>query len=172
MVQFEQFFGGFLQHVFKPVPGQLVLLAQIAGHGKSISATNQGFELNIMRMEENGVPDFYELVIVASEDKIANEPEVVQKFVRAVTRGYQDAIADPLDAVALLKSVKPEVDVAIENPGVALLAPLWATDNGVFGWQEQDRWEEFADWMVAGGRLSSTTDATAAYDNSFVEGAR
>ncbi len=136
---------------------------------ESISANNLGFELNIMRMEENGVPDFYELVIVASEDKIANDPEIVQKFVRGVTRGYQDAIADPLDAVALLKSVKPETDLAIENPGVALLAPLWATDNGVFGWQEQDRWEGFAKWMVETGRLSSTTDATAAYDNSFVE---
>lgn len=139
---------------------------------ESISATNLGFELNIMRMEENGVPDFYELVIVASEDKIANDPEVVQKFVRAVTRGYQDAMADPLDAVALLKSVKPEVDLAIENPGVKLLAPLWATDNGVFGWQEQDRWQEFARWLVDSGRLSSAADATAAYDNSFVEGAR
>ena len=139
---------------------------------ESISANNLGFELNIMRMEENGVPDFYELVIVASEDKIAQDPEIVQKFVRAVTRGYQDAIADPLDAVALLKSVKPETDLAIENPGVKLLAPLWATDNGVFGWQEQERWEVFAKWMVETGRLSSTTDATAAYDNSFVEAAR
>ena len=139
---------------------------------ESISATNLGFELNIMRMEENGVPDFYELVIVASEDKIANDSEVVQKFVRAVTRGYQDAIADPLDAVALLKSVKPETDLDIEIPGVKLLAPLWVTDNGVFGWQEQDRWVNFAQWMVESGRLSSATDATAAYDNSFVEGAR
>jgi len=112
------------------------------------------------------------LVIVASEDKIANDPEIVQKFVRAVTRGYQDAMADPLDAVALLKSVKPETDLAIENPGVKLLAPLWATDNGVFGWQEQARWEEFAVWMVESGRLSSASDAAAAYDNSFVEAAR
>ena len=139
---------------------------------ESISANNLGFELNIMRMEEHGVPDFYELVIVASEDKIANNPEVVQKFVRAVTRGYQDAIADPLDAVALLKSVKPETDLDIENPGVILLAPLWATDNGVFGWQEQDRWQEFAQWLVDTGRLTSAADATTAYDNSFVEGAR
>jgi ABC-type nitrate/sulfonate/bicarbonate transport system substrate-binding protein len=139
---------------------------------ESISANNLGFELNIMRMEEHGVPDFYELVIVASEDKIANNPEVVQKFVRAVTRGYQDAIADPLDAVALLKSVKPETDLDIENPGVILLAPLWATDNGVFGWQEQDRWQEFAEWLVDTGRLTSAADATTAYDNSFVEGAR
>ena len=139
---------------------------------ESISATNLGFELNIMRMEEHGVPDFYELVIVASEDKIANDPEIVQRFVKAVTRGYKDAIADPLDAVALLKSVKPEIDLEIENPGVALLAPLWATDNGVFGWQEQARWEGFADWMVQSGRLASADGASAAYDNSFVEGAR
>ncbi len=139
---------------------------------ESISANNQGFDLNIMRMEEHGVPDFYELVIVASEDKIANDPDIVQRFVKAVTRGYKDAIADPLDAVAVLKSVKPETDLDIENPGVALLAPLWATDNGVFGWQEQARWDEFANWMVQSGRLSSADGASAAYDNSFVEGAR
>ena len=139
---------------------------------ESISATNQGFDLNIMRMEENGVPDFYELVIVASEEKIADDPDTVLKFVKAVTKGYKDAIADPLDAVAVLKSVKPETDLEIENPGVALLAPLWATDNGVFGWQEQARWDEFANWMVASGRLSSADGASAAYDNSFVEDAR
>jgi putative hydroxymethylpyrimidine transport system substrate-binding protein len=139
---------------------------------ESISATNQGFELNIMRMEENGVPDFYQLVIVASEDKIAEDPDVVNRFVRAVTRGYQDAIADPLDAVQLLKRLKPEVDLDIEIPGVALLAPLWTTDNGIFGWQEDARWQDFAKWMVDSGRLSEATDPMAAFDNSFVAGAQ
>ena len=78
---------------------------------ESISATNQGFELNIMRMEENGVPDFYELVIVASEAKISEDPEVVQKFVNGVTKGYKDAMSDPIGAVALLKRLKPETDL-------------------------------------------------------------
>ena len=135
---------------------------------ESISATNQGFELNIMRMEQNGVPDFYELVIVANEEKIAQDPDLVQSFVRGVTRGYQDAIADPQDAVQLLKRVKPEVDWAIEIPGVELLAPLWATDNGVCGWQEEARWKDFAEWLVDTGRLSASTDPMAAFDNSFV----
>ena len=135
---------------------------------ESISATNQGFELNIMRMEQNGVPDFYELVIVASEDKIAQDPDLVQRFVKGVTRGYKDAIADPQDAVQLLKRIKPEVDLAIEIPGVVLLAPLWVTDNGVFGWQEEARWQDFAKWLVDTGRLSASTDPMAAFDNSFV----
>ena len=136
---------------------------------ESISANNLGFDLNIMRMEENGVPDFYELVVVASEDKIANEPEVIEKFVKATTRGYKDAVDDPIEAVAVLKSVKPETDLEIENPGVLLLAPLWATDSGVFGWQEKSRWEDFAAWMVETGRLTSADAADSAYDNSFVE---
>ena len=139
---------------------------------ESISATNLGFELNIMRMEEHGVPDFYELVIVASEDKIAADPDLVQGFVRGVTRGYQDAVADPQDAVQLLKRLKPEVDLDIEIPGVDLLAPLWSTDNGVFGWQEEDRWVTFAEWLVESGRLSSSDGAASAYDNSFVAGAQ
>ena len=139
---------------------------------ESISATNQGFELNIMRMEEHGVPDFYELVIVANEDKIANDPDLVQRFVRGVTRGYQDAMADPLDAVQLLKRVKPEVDLDIEIPGVELLAPLWSTENGVFGWQEEARWVNFAKWMQETGLLASAGDPTAAFDNSFVAHAR
>ena len=139
---------------------------------ESISATNQGFELNIMRMEEHGVPDFYELVVVANEEKIANDPELVQRFVRGVMRGYQDAMADPQDAVQLLKRLKPEVDLDIEIPSVELLAPLWASEEGTFGWQEERRWLDFAQWMVDSGRLSSTSDAASAFDNSFVANAR
>ncbi|MDP6226363.1 MAG: ABC transporter substrate-binding protein [Dehalococcoidia bacterium] len=139
---------------------------------ESISATNQGFELNIMRMEQHGVPDFYELVMVANEEKIAKEPDQVRGFVRASIRGYQDAIADPQGAVELLKRLRPEVDLDIEKPGVDLLAPLWSSSAGVFGWQEEERWVSFAKWMQENGLLTSKGDALAAFDNSFVSGAQ
>jgi ABC-type nitrate/sulfonate/bicarbonate transport system substrate-binding protein len=136
---------------------------------ESISAENQGFPVNIMRMEEYGVPDFYELVLVANERKIAENPDLVQRFVRATMRGYQDAIADPQGAVQLLGEVRPEVDLSIERPGVDLLAPLWEPDNGQsFGWQEEGRWIEFAQWMRQSGLLTSQVDVTSAFNNSFV----
>jgi putative hydroxymethylpyrimidine transport system substrate-binding protein len=138
---------------------------------ESISATNLGFPVNIMRMEQHGVPDFYELVMVANEDMIAENPDLVQRFVRGAMRGYQDAIADPPGAVQLLKAVRPEVDLAIESPGVELLAPLWQPDGGQgFGWQEEARWVDYARWMEESGLLNdgSTDSARAAFDNSFV----
>ena len=136
---------------------------------ESISAVNQGFPVNIMRMEQYGVPDFYELVMVANEETIAEDPDLVQRFVRAASRGYQDAIADPQGAVQLLGEVRPEVDLSIESPGVDLLAPLWKPEGGQgFGWQEEDRWVDFAAWMSESGLLSSGNDARSAFDNSFV----
>jgi len=139
---------------------------------ESISAVNQGFPVNIMRLEEHGVPDFYELVMVANEDMIAKKPDLVQRFVRGVSRGYQDAIADPRGAVQLLKDVRPEVDLEIENPGVDLLAPMWEPDGGQgFGWQEEARWVDYARWMEESGLLEAGADAQAAFDNSFVANA-
>jgi putative hydroxymethylpyrimidine transport system substrate-binding protein len=139
---------------------------------ESISAVNQGFPVNIMRLEEHGVPDFYELVMVTNEDMIAKNPDLVQRFVRGVSRGYQDAIADPRGAVQLLKDVRPEVDLEIENPGVDLLAPMWEPDGGRgFGWQEEARWVDYAQWMEESGLLEAGADAQAAFDNSFVANA-
>lgn len=136
---------------------------------ESISAQNQGFPTNIMRIERYGVPDYYELILVTNEEKIAKQSDLVQRFVRAVTRGYQDAMADPQGAVQLMKQVKPEVDLAIDSPGVKLLAPLWKPENGVFGWQEENRWVDLAKWMKDNSLLQKDVDAKKAFNNTFVE---
>ena len=41
---------------------------------ESILMEMQGYPITVLRMEEWGVPDFYELVLVASEDMISNQP--------------------------------------------------------------------------------------------------
>ena len=131
---------------------------------ESILIENEGYPVNIMRMEEWGVPDYYELVIVASEDTIANRPDVVEGFVRAVRRGYQDAVADPQGGVdVLLELGGEEVDEAIERPGADLLAPLWQTDSAGFGSQQASKWESFTEWMQESGLLSEDVQAQDAF---------
>ena len=139
---------------------------------ESILLEKQGFPVNIMRAEQNGVPDYYEFVFVTNEEKIANDPDIVQRFVKAVKRGYEEAAADPQAAIQLMKQVNPELDLSVESKGVDLLAPLWKADNGVFGWQEESRWLEFAQWMKDNGLLSQDVDARKAFTNRFVENAR
>ena len=139
---------------------------------ETIAAENQGFPVNILRVEQHGVPDYYELAIVTNEKKIAENSDLVQRFVRATKKGYEDAIADPQAAVQLMKQVNPEMDLNIDSKGVELLVPVWKAENGVFGWQEESTWIAFTKWTKDSGFLSKDVDARQAFDNSFVENAR
>lgn len=135
---------------------------------ESILMENEGLLVNIMHMEEYGVPDFYELVIVTSETMLAERRDVVERFVGALLKGYQDAAANPEEAVEyLLKGTDEEIDESVERPGVAVLAPLWL--NGVpVGWQTTKKWSEFSDWLYAVGQIEKPLDVEEAFTNEFV----
>ena len=135
---------------------------------ESILLENEGYPVNIMRMEEWGVPDYYELVLVSSEEMLENRPDVVERFMRAIRRGYEDAVADPQAGVdILLEATREEVDEKIERPGAELLAPLWKTESADFGQQDSARWENFTRWMQDAGLLGEDVKAADAFTNRF-----
>ena len=135
---------------------------------ESILMENEGYTVNIMRMEEWGVPDYYELVLVTSESALKKRSDVVERFLRAIRRGYQDAVSDPQAGVdVLLRGTREEVDEAIERPGADLLAPLWRTATAEFGEQEAAKWEGFTQWMQANGLLSGDIRASDAFTTRF-----
>jgi putative hydroxymethylpyrimidine transport system substrate-binding protein len=138
---------------------------------ESILMENRGHPVEVMRLEKWGVPDYYELVMVASEKMVAEKPGLVQRFVRAVVRGYRDAADDPGGAVeVLLGRTGEEVDEAIERPGIAVIAPLWRSEVPV-GWQTSEKWTAFAEWLYANKQVENPVDGRAAFTNRFVEAA-
>ena len=139
---------------------------------ESFLMENQGHPVNVLRMEEWGVPDFYELVLVASEDTVRDRSDVAQRLVRALMRGYAEAADDPDAAVdILLAGTDGEVDEAIERPGIRVIAPLWI-EAGPVGWQTSEKWTNFADWMYENGLVDSPIDGEKAFTNAFVEAAQ
>ena len=134
---------------------------------ESIALENQGHPVNVLRMEEWGVPDYYELVMVTSEEYLKSKPKVVEKFTRAVSRGYSDAIKDPAAGIEILKKYEPEIDVDIDKPGSLLLQLLWQDENGKFGRQTKDKWVAFADWMKGKAILPENVDPEDAYTDEY-----
>ncbi len=135
---------------------------------ESIRIELEGEPVNIMRMEEWGVPDFYELVLTASEDTLADRPEVVEKFVRAMRRGFEAANADPQGSIDTLLRLNPDtVDEELERRGVDVLQPMWTEGAPSIGWQERSRWESFSDWMKSQGFISDDVDPDKAFTNQF-----
>ena len=124
-----------------------------------------------MRMEEWGVPDFYELVLVASEETIADRPEVVQRFVNAFSRGFESAIENPQKSIdALIEGAEEgTVNEELERKGVDLLLPMWSGDAPSFGWQVSEKWATLSDWMKGRGLVKADLDPNTAFTNEFVE---
>ena len=108
---------------------------------ETIVAEREGYPVDILRVEQWGVPDFYELVMVASEETIATKPDLVSAFLTVMQGGYEEAIADPKAAVDILVAAYPETDRAVEEEGLKLLIPrFWTEGVAGFGTQTSERW--------------------------------
>jgi len=137
---------------------------------ESILLENQGHPVNIMRMDEWGVPAYYELVLVTSEDMIDSNPKVIERFVRAIKKGYADAISDPQAGVDILvKANKDEIDEGIDRPGADLLVSAWKTADADFGQQDSARWESFVKWMQEAGLLTGELKSSEAFSNEYAK---
>ncbi len=134
---------------------------------ESIAMEKQGYPVGVLRMEEWGVPDFYELVLVAGESLLSESPDVAKRFLRATAKGYADAIADPQAAVDILVEANPEIDSDLESQGIGLLAPLWEEAGAPFGSQTAERWESLAQWMKSEGLLGQDVVAADAFTSEY-----
>lgn len=131
---------------------------------------NEGHIANVMLPDDWGVPTYYELILVASEDTVRDRPELVQKFVSAFIKGYEQALADPQGSIDTLLRMNPdaEIDEAVDRAGVDLLVPLWQSEGQPFGSIAPERWLAFADWMKSQSLIAQSFDATSAFDVTFV----
>jgi putative hydroxymethylpyrimidine transport system substrate-binding protein len=135
---------------------------------ESILAEQQGHPVNVLHVQDWGVPSYYELVLVASEKTVQKQPEMVSRFVRAMSQGYAAAMADHKAGLDAITAKYPETDRALEDIGIERLAPLWTAGAPSFGWQTAERWQAYADWMKANGLLDRSVDPSAAFTNRFV----
>lgn len=133
-----------------------------------ILAEQEGYPVAMLRVEEWGVPDYYELVLVASEQKIADAPEQITALLGAIERGYLDAIADPAAALAALKAASPELDEQVEQQGIELLTAVWLDPDGRYGAQSPKRWTDYAAWMKEAALIPADLDENAAFDATLL----
>lgn len=121
---------------------------------ETILAEQEGTPVRYFRVEDYGVPNYYELVMVAGESTIADQEDVVRAMCGAMRKGYEAAAADLDGALKILMKASPDLDAEVERKGLDLLAPMW-TDNGKVAWgtQEPDVWETYAAWAEDEGFL-------------------
>lgn len=127
----------------------------------------EGFEVNMLRLSDCGIPDYYEAMFVSSDKLIETDSELLRKFLRASKKGFEDMKSDPEKALEILLSNQSAdnfpLSEAVERESMAVLLPLMENDDAAFLSQNDEVWRENIDWLYSRGLISRKPQISELY---------
>jgi NitT/TauT family transport system substrate-binding protein len=133
-----------------------------------VKLERQGHPVNLISPSDYGV-DLYANVIFTTEKRIAEEPDVVERFVRATLRGAQDAVNDPVGSVDLMLERSSDLDRASEIESMRASLPLIVPAGSKPGMMSAQVWEQGHQIMLDQGLLTAPQDIAKAYTLKFLK---
>jgi putative hydroxymethylpyrimidine transport system substrate-binding protein len=124
-------------------------------------------------VNQAGVPQYDELVLVVREDEARTRGQDLRAFLQALAQGERRVRADPAAAAALVVKANPSLDAKLQLASIerTLPAALPADPNRPFGWQEPSAWAAFGSWMFGHRLLSQNPNAgLPPFTNEFLPG--
>jgi len=133
-----------------------------------IQLSAQGYDVDVLR-----VADYVQLAsngLITNEKTLAENPQLVQGMVKALSLGIADTITDPQTAYeSSLKYVDQLVlaDEKLQKEILATSIEFWKTD--VLGRSDPAAWQNMHDLLLDMGLLTAPLDLEKAYTNEFIE---
>jgi putative hydroxymethylpyrimidine transport system substrate-binding protein len=139
---------------------------------EAIELAQDGKHPNVIRVEDAGVPDYDELVLVARESEIASRANVLRRFVQALARGYESVRSNPQAGVNALVSANPSLDTKLQLASVRATLPAFfpAKAGEPWGWQDPVQWKAYGDWMLSNHLISTPSAVADASTNELLAG--
>lgn len=137
-----------------------------------VAANVQGIDIDFIKLQDIAPElDFYTPVIITSEDLIASNPDLVSRFLKATTKGYEYAVSNPEEAVQDLMKHAPETDETIATASQIYLANEFIADAKAWGVMKEEIWATFSQWMFDNGVITKELEIEKAYTNEFLPNA-
>jgi len=127
----------------------------------------RGYTVDVLR-----VSDYLPMVangLATSEQMLRDNPERVQKMIRALLRGIQAAAADPDAAFEISKKYVDNLatgDPETQKKVLAASIELWKADR--LGYSDPQAWENMQSILLEMGLLKAPLDLSVAYTNQYV----
>lgn len=133
-----------------------------------IAAKLAGLEVEFLALKDiDEVFDYYTPVLITSERLIQQSPELVRKFLKAVSRGYLYAIKNPEESAKILLKHAPELDEKLVLESQRFLSSKYWEDSPRWGWQDERVWRRFYEWMRE-NKLVGELQIERAFTNEFL----
>jgi putative hydroxymethylpyrimidine transport system substrate-binding protein len=122
----------------------------------------------IKKVQTLGVPDYEELVLIAREDFVEEDPQLVRSFMSAVARGTRAALEDPEEAMQVVEESNedsPEATPETTRAQFEATLPLLSES----GQMDSAQTDAFVKWMHAQGLVESEPQAPELLSEKFLE---
>lgn len=106
---------------------------------------------NLFYREIDESLDFYTPVIVANKNFVLENPDVTQKFMRAISKGYTYAARHPFESAKLLCEAVPELSEKLVIESQEYLSKQYIADTDCWGYIDKNRWNRFYKWAYENG---------------------
>ncbi len=137
-------------------------------NGFAVELEQAGYELNFIYPDDYGVR-LYADSVFTTDALIAENPELVGRFLRATLNGWTYAVENP-DAVArMVSKYNPDTDGALEAEKMRASLPLINTGEDYIGWMKPEVWAGMEEVLREQGVLTAPLDVTEVYTLEFLE---
>ncbi len=134
-----------------------------------IQAEQRNQELNMIWLKDvDPALDYYTPVLITNESMIEQKPEIIKKLMKAVSEGYEYAVANPEEAADILIKHTPESDPEMIKQSQLWLSPQYKAEADRWGEQKEAIWENYAQWLYENELVAEKMDSAKAFTNEFL----
>lgn len=135
----------------------------------NIEAKLKNFDLNYIALKDlNPALDYYTPIIATTDDNANNNKDLVEKFMRATSKGYNYSIKNPEDSANILVSQAPEIDKNLAIESQKYLASKYSEDASKWGEMKDSVWDNYTKFLLDNKVITKDMKASEAYTNEFL----
>ena len=133
-----------------------------------VQVEQDGFPINVLAFDENGGPRYPGLVVFSTEKRIKQDPALMNAFVDATVKGYNDTIKDPAQSLNDLLAANMAMKRDITKAQLDAYLPLFLAGAKNYGVIDEANIKELSTFLVD-KKLIKAPIAPSRFDtNEFV----
>ena len=133
---------------------------------EGVDLSERGEDPLVAPVDELGIPTYDELVLVASEERLEDDPEAIRLFLAVLERGTEIAVRDPELATEAVLEAGEGLDPKLTEAEVEATLPLLQPEGKrPYGYMNPIEWREFIGFMADKGEIGVRFDPDEVLSN-------